>query len=54
MARTASRSNRVLLVPFAEHRIMHPRRHGHPLVVAGKRPERLVNPRLWTAMRPET
>jgi len=31
-----------------------PRRHAHVLVIRGKRPERLVNPRLWTAMRPET
>jgi hypothetical protein len=54
MAHTASLSNAMLLIPFAQHSIVHPRRHARVLVIRGKCPERLVNPRLWTAMRPET
>jgi hypothetical protein len=54
MARTPSRPNRVLLVPFAQHCVMHTGRHGHALVIDGKPADRVVNPRLWTAVRPET
>jgi hypothetical protein len=51
---TASLSNPVVLIPFAQHSVVYSRRHVHALLIRGQRPERLVNPRLRTAMRPET